>query len=52
MSVPDVAGSAQLGARLEWQELSRHAWPTSEPPPASREDGIAAAIVRGNAESA
>ena len=46
------AGSAQLGARPEWQELSRHVQPTSERPPAAREDNIAVAIVQGNSESA
>ena len=46
------AGSAQLRARLERQELSRHARPTSERPPAARENGIAAAIARRNRREA
>ena len=52
VSVPEVAGSAQLGARLERQEPTWHARPTSERPPAAREDNIAVAIVQGNSESA
>ena len=51
VTVPDVVGCAQLGARLEWQELSRHAWPTSERLPAACQDAIAAAIVEGAARA-